>query len=234
MPRLRGLHHLAFSTTDMKGQIAFFSEVLGMRLTALFWMHGVPGAWHGFLELDDNASVAFVAMPDNARGKSELGSSHAPHGGGPSAPGTMQHVAFNVESMEDLMAFRNRIRQSGTPVFGPVDHGFCQSIYFAGPEGLNLEISTSVNPPDPDEWIDPEVVALAGISAEELAAFRNPPPGPGARPETPQPAFDPARPHLKYPAALYEKLLQMRDEDYVALASYNEPPVRKVVADPAE
>ncbi|MFM8940628.1 MAG: VOC family protein, partial [Phenylobacterium sp.] len=81
MPRLRGLHHLAFSTTDMKGQIAFFSEVLGMRLTALFWMHGVPGAWHGFLELDDNASVAFVAMPDNAKGKSELGSSHAPHGG---------------------------------------------------------------------------------------------------------------------------------------------------------
>jgi hypothetical protein len=173
-------------------------------------------------------------MPDNAKGKSELGSSHAAHGGGASAPGTMQHVAFNVESMEDLMAFRNRIRQNGVPVFGPVDHGFCQSIYFAGPEGLNLEISTSLSPPDPDEWIDPEVVALAGISAEELAAFRNPPAGPAAKPETPQPTFDPAKPHLKYPPALYEKLLEMPDEVYVARASYNEPPVRKVAADPAE
>ena len=28
--------------------------------------------------------------------------------------------------------------------------------------------------------------------------------------------------------------LKMADADYVALSSYNEPPVRKVVADPAE
>ena len=78
------------------------------------------------------------------------------------------------------------------------------------------------------------MVALAGISAEELAAFRSPPPGPGARPETPQPAFDPAKPHLKYPPPVYEKLLEMPDEVYVARASYNEPPVRKLAADPAE
>ena len=53
--------------------------------------------------------------------------------------GTMQHVAFNVDAFEDLMALRDRIRDRGVQVFGPIDHGFVQSIYFAGPEGLALE-----------------------------------------------------------------------------------------------
>jgi catechol 2,3-dioxygenase-like lactoylglutathione lyase family enzyme len=36
------VHHVAISTADMKSQIAFFSDVLGMSLQGLFWMHGVP------------------------------------------------------------------------------------------------------------------------------------------------------------------------------------------------
>ena len=43
------VHHIAISTADMKSQIAFFSDVLGMSLQGLFWMHGVPNAWHAFL-----------------------------------------------------------------------------------------------------------------------------------------------------------------------------------------
>ena len=46
--RINGVHHLAISTKDIKAQIEFFSDVLGAELVALFWMHGVPGGWHGF------------------------------------------------------------------------------------------------------------------------------------------------------------------------------------------
>ena len=60
MPRANGLHHLAISTGDIKTQIAFFSDVLGMELVALYWMHGVEGTFHGFMRLNDGASVAFV------------------------------------------------------------------------------------------------------------------------------------------------------------------------------
>ena len=59
-------------------------------------------------------------------------------------------------------------------VFGPLDHGMCHSIYFAGPERLTLEIATSAVPIDDRAWIDPEVVALCGIDDDELAAMRAP------------------------------------------------------------
>jgi len=55
-----GVHHLAIATADIKTQIEFFNDVLGMELVALYWMHGVQGAWHGFLKLNDSSYIAFV------------------------------------------------------------------------------------------------------------------------------------------------------------------------------
>ena len=60
------VHHIAISTADMKSQIAFFSDVLGMSLQGLFWMHGVPNAWHAFLEMGD-ASFSFVFIPETRK-----------------------------------------------------------------------------------------------------------------------------------------------------------------------
>ena len=37
-----GIHHLAFMAGDIKKHIAFFSDVMGCPLVALFDMHGVP------------------------------------------------------------------------------------------------------------------------------------------------------------------------------------------------
>ncbi len=88
----------------------------------------------------------------------------------------MQHVAFNVDTHEELMAIRDRIRSKGVNVIGHIDHGMCESIYFAGPEGLTLEVATSSEALNPEAWIDPEVVALAGITAEELERFKRPAP----------------------------------------------------------
>nr|HPU53522.1 VOC family protein [Burkholderiaceae bacterium] len=171
MTKPNGLHHLAISTGDIKRQIEFFSDVLGMELVALYWMHGVQGAWHGFMKLNDRASIAFVQSPQIAATQPLPGVSHAGNAGAPSAPGTMQHLALNVDSDADLLILRDRIRSRGVNVIGPIDHGFCLSIYFAGPEGLTLEISTSGAAIDPRAWIDPEVVALAGISADELERY---------------------------------------------------------------
>ena len=38
MNKVEGLHHLADCTADMKGQIEFFTDNLGMELVALYWM----------------------------------------------------------------------------------------------------------------------------------------------------------------------------------------------------
>ena len=96
------------------------------------------------------------------------GVTHAGNAGGPTASGVMQHVAFNVDTYDDLLAMRDRIRSRGINVMGPLHHGMCDSIYFAGLEGLTLEVATSTEPIDARHWIDPEVVALAGIDEADL------------------------------------------------------------------
>ena len=228
MVKPNALHHLAISTADMKGQIAFFSDVLGMELVALYWMHGVEGAWHGFLKLNETCAIAFVHTKGNGALAPVIGLSHAGNPGESSAPGTMQHVALNVDNEAELLAMRDRIRSRGVPVLGPIHHGFCTSIYFAGPENLSLEISTSGNaeaPLDPSRWIDPEVVALAGISPAELEAFKAPSTHGLTDGSVPQPAFDPTKPHQVYPPGIYEKLLAMPDDALSRLLSETRPPV---------
>ena len=214
MSKLNALHHVAIATSDIKEQIAFFSDVLGMELIALYWMHGVQGAFHGFMKLGDEA-VAFVFKEDIKSVATVIGQTHAGNGGESCAPGTMQHIAFNVDSMEDVLAMRDRIRSRGIPVLGPIDHGFCASIYFAGPENLTLEVSTSAAAERPlDEkgtWIDPEVVALAGISEEELNRYRNPAAYNNEGEPIAQPSYDPNVPNMSYPKEMYEAMMQTPD-----------------------
>lgn len=225
MPKVNDLHHLAISTADIKTQIEFFSDVLGMELVALYWMHGVDGCFHGFLKLHDTASVAFVQTPDNHRIAPQIGVSHAGSPTASCAPGTMQHVAFNVDSEADLLAMRDRVRSRGIQVLGPLDHGMCKSIYFAGPENLSLEISTSTEPIDARQWIDPEVVALAGISATDLARYMYPAPYADEGGAVQQPPYDPAKPNLILSEDV-RAVLSWPDEQVTATLSQNEPPVK--------
>jgi catechol 2,3-dioxygenase-like lactoylglutathione lyase family enzyme len=221
-----GVHHLAVCTGDIKAQIEFFTDVLGAELKALYWMHGVPDTFHGFLKLSDHSYVAFVQNPQIADINPQLGVSHAANPGGPSAPGTMQHLAFNVDDEAELLALRDRIRDRGINVFGPLDHGLCKSIYFAGPGGLNLEISTSEAGIDERAWIDPEVVEKAGISGEELARYLAPAAYQDQGGSVPQPPIDRAKPHMVWPAEVYERLMTTPDDIITAQMSEPDPPVK--------
>jgi len=228
--RPSGVHHLAICTADIKAQIAFFSQVLGCELVALYWMHGVKDAWHGFLRLNDRCSIAFVQSPAIAQIPHELGVTHSGNAGGPVAGGAMQHLALRAGGRAELLTLQDRVRSHGVPVIGPIDHGFCTSIYFAGPEHLSLEISYSDAAIDADAWIDPDVVARAGIAPEELARYRRPEPFPpaGARPgagRVPQPPADGPGPHLVYPEAAWRRMVARSDAETEAKLSERVPPV---------
>ena len=221
-----GIHHLAISTTDIKRQIEFFSDVLGCELVALYWMHGVEGAWHGFMKLHDQSYIAFVEMAQNADAPAEIGATHAGWPGGASAGGTMQHVSFNVDTYDDLLAIRDRIRDRGHNIYGPIDHGMCHSIYFAGYEDLSLEVSTADAAIDGRAWIDPEVVELAGITPEELARYRSPAPYDRQTEPVAQP---PRNPDLPYPRGMesdrYDAVLGIPDDRISAPTKNSNPPV---------
>lgn len=220
----RAINHLAIGTRNIKTQIEFFTEVLGCELKALFWMHGLPGAWHGFIALSPECYLAFVQHDDNPD-KIEIGVTHAGTPTGNVTAGATQHIAMQLDTLEELEAMRDRIRSHGVMVFGPIDPGFCHSIYFAGPEGLVLELTAGV-PLDPAAWIDPEVVARAGISADELVRYTSAADYQPPTEAVPQPALDRSKPHLAFADDLYAFLATAADEQISELMSESEPPVK--------
>jgi catechol 2,3-dioxygenase-like lactoylglutathione lyase family enzyme len=219
-----GIHHLAFMAGDIKKHIEFFSQVMGCPLVALFDMHGVPGALHAFLKMNDHSYFSIVQMPGVDDIPKEIGRTHAGRGENPSAAGTLQHLAFKVDTEAEMIAMRDRIRSHGINVIGPIDHGLCKSIYFAGPDNMALEVATSECAIDAKKWIDPAVLAKCDISAEEAARFKAPAAYEGPSP-VPQPAYDPIKPHMPYPEADYRRMLSIPDEVLTKHASYAAPPV---------
>ncbi len=218
-----GLHHLAIATKDIKAQIEFFTQTCGMELVALYWMHGIPKTFHGFLQMG-KSSLAFVQGPEMDDIEPQPGVSHAPWTAAPVAPGAVQHIALNVDSFDDLLAMRDRLRSHDVWVWGPIDHGFCQSIYFAGPEGLMLEFSTSEAAINAEAWIDPEVVELCGIEAEELKKYKTPPAFVSQGGKVPQARVDPARLPMDFPPGGPD-LYNMTDEEVWEQMSETTPPV---------
>jgi catechol 2,3-dioxygenase-like lactoylglutathione lyase family enzyme len=225
MNKVEGLHHLAICTANMKEQIEFFTDKLGMELQALYWMHGVENTWHGFLRLNDESSIAFVCNPDIENVPVRMGETHAGNPGANCARGVMQHLAMKVHNVDELFAMRDRLRAKSVPVMGPLDHGFCQSIYFGGPENLSLELSCSSEPIDAERWCDPEVVAMAGISPEELARYKRPASYADQGGKVAQPALDGPGPHMTYPPEDYAHVMGMTDAEYWNMVE-KEPPVK--------
>lgn len=225
-----GVHHLAIATRDVKAQIEFFTQVVGMELVALYWMHGVDQTVHAFLRLGDSSSIALVQGPPEVRAIEPVpGVSHPGFTAGPVAGGVVQHVALNVDTEADLLAMRDRLRTHQYWVMGPIDHGMCKSIYLAAPEGLMLEFATSAEAIPADEWIDPEVVALCGIDGGELARYRRPPEFRTRGGAVPQPEPH-ARPNFVFPPGMRERgeaMLGMSDDELAALLSVPTPPVPK-------
>jgi len=221
-----GIHHLAICTKDIKKQVEFFTQVCGMELVALYWMHGVKNTFHGFVKMGDSSSIAFVQGPEIGEIQPIKGVSHAAWTGSPVAAGVMQHVALNVDTETDLLAMRDRVRSHGYWVMGPIDHGFCKSIYLAAPEGIMLEFSTSEGQPiDAEAWIDPEVMRLSGINAEEVQRYKNPSAFESKGGTVPQPAPEQSKLMMEFPPDK-QAVLRMTDEEILTRLSETTPPVQ--------
>ena len=218
-----GVHHLALNTANMKEQIAFFTDVLGAELKALYWMHGTNGYRHCFLKLNDQSYMSFVQGPmqEDAAKKTATAKSL------PAAPGSMGHVAFSVSTMDEMLTVRDRIREKGIIVLGPIDHGFCHSMYFAGPEGLSLEVACNTEQ-DIDEraWIDPECVAVHGISAEELESYKNPRKYQGKGGKVPNRAARPDETVVMFRGEMAEKVMKMSEAELTQLMGGSASPVK--------
>ncbi|KAH9256101.1 hypothetical protein BASA81_005877 [Batrachochytrium salamandrivorans] len=130
-----GFHHIALVCKSMPETIKFYEGAMGMKLRAIYPMHGIRGAKHCFLEAGNGNEISFVEFQDPQ-----------PSVNPPSffqvwPVGMHHHMAYRCETEEQLIKMREQIKAYGTPVSKVVDHDFIKSIYFTDPSGYNLELT---------------------------------------------------------------------------------------------
>jgi catechol 2,3-dioxygenase-like lactoylglutathione lyase family enzyme len=154
---LRGINHLALVCRDMAETVAWYEDVLGMKLVKTLELPDGRGQ-HFFLDMGNGVDgIAFFWFPDapeGVRGESIQGR------GGMSAIGSMNHVAFDVPP-ELFDEYATKLRDKGIEVTIAINHAdsldgghkadydaatdagdvFIRSIYFRDPNGTMLEFA---------------------------------------------------------------------------------------------
>jgi catechol-2,3-dioxygenase len=62
-------------------------------------------------------------------------------------PAWVQHIAFQVESLDDLTETKAKLEAAGIEVVGPTDHTIFKSIYFFDPNGHRIELAANTAKP---------------------------------------------------------------------------------------
>ena len=133
---LKHIHHMAFRCRDAEQTRWFYEDVLGLPLTLAMVFDKEPGSgrpvdyMHLFFQMEDGNFIAFFDAPDDVDERL-FRPKH----------GFDLHLAFEVDTVEELKAWRKRINQAGRPCFGPIDHELLHSIYMYDPNGIQVEIT---------------------------------------------------------------------------------------------
>ena len=132
----RALNHVAYQTCDTAATYRFYTEVLGFKLVAAVRGKHDPESGtdkphlHTFFAMRSGEVIAFFDLAGvDAPPKDHL-------------PGWVRHFAMSVDSHEELLAWRRRLKSFGVEVTPVVDHdGVWQSIYFMDPNRVVLELT---------------------------------------------------------------------------------------------
>ena len=165
-PALKRIHHVAYRCKDAKETVEWYHRVLGMEYTTAFAENTVPSTgeddpyMHIFLDCGGGNVLAFFELP----GQPEMGKD-------PNTPAWVQHLAFEVEDVNALLAAKAHIQAQGIEVLGPTYHGIFRSIYFFDPNGHRLELACNIG--TADQYA--ELRALAPVMLNEWAATKRAP-----------------------------------------------------------
>jgi catechol 2,3-dioxygenase-like lactoylglutathione lyase family enzyme len=118
--------------------VEFYQRVMNMDFKLAIAENEVPSTkapdpyMHVFLDAGMGNVLAFFELPNSP----EMGRDG-------NTPEWVQHIAFEVEDMDALLAAKAHIEGEGIEVLGPVNHGIFKSIYFFDPNGHRLELAAN-------------------------------------------------------------------------------------------
>src|SRR6267142_626194 len=121
MPRVTGLGHVGIYVRDLERMVAFYRNVMGMRITKQNWRVGIV-----FLSADPDAVDHEIAL---MRGRPDATDPHL-----------IQQISMRVASFDDLRAFHRRLVADGYRIEEVVNHASAIGCYFFDPEGNRTEV----------------------------------------------------------------------------------------------
>ena len=140
--RLTGLHHVTLICRDLGATTAFYRDLLGLSLVRQGTNDDDPGSrhfWFGDEHGSPGTLVSFLEYPSMPQGAVGIGSTH--------------HLAFAVESSDELIAWREYLGAHGVECSQVLDRGGLRSLYLRDPDGHIIEIangeSSSAAPTEP-------------------------------------------------------------------------------------
>jgi lactoylglutathione lyase len=142
MVQIRKIHHVAYRCVDARETVEWYGKYLNMDFVLAIAENQVPSTgepdpyMHVFLDAGGGNILAFFELPTKA-----------PMGRDPNTPAWVQHLAMQVDSVDDLLETKARLEADGIDVVGPTDHTIFKSIYFFDPSGHRLELAANTGTP---------------------------------------------------------------------------------------
>jgi lactoylglutathione lyase len=147
--KISRIHHAAYRCKDAKETVEWYAKNLNMDFVLAIAEDLVPSTkapdpyMHIFLDAGGGNVLAFFELPNSP----EMGRDE-------NTPAWVQHMAFEVDSMETLLAAKAKLEANGVEVLGPTNHTIFKSIYFFDPNGHHLELATNIGTPEMYKTLD--------------------------------------------------------------------------------
>lgn len=136
---IQQLHHYAYKARDAEETRHFYEDILGLPLYHIIQSDYVPSTGeycpytHFFFRLQDGSFIAFFDLGDDVKPEPS-----------PNTPLWVNHIAFRVNTAQELEDTKARLQAHGVEVLGVTDHHIFKSIYFFDPNGIRLELAAQV------------------------------------------------------------------------------------------
>ncbi|MDH5886377.1 VOC family protein [Vibrio splendidus] len=146
---IKKIHHVAYRCIDAKETVEWYGKYLNMNFLAAIAENEVPSTKepdpyiHIFLDAGAGNILAFFELPNSP----EMGRDE-------NTPEWCQHLALELETMDELFEVKAKLEADGIEVVGVTDHTIFKSIYFFDPSGHRLELAVNTATDEMNKMID--------------------------------------------------------------------------------
>jgi catechol 2,3-dioxygenase-like lactoylglutathione lyase family enzyme len=152
---LTKLGHVVLNSADVERSVKFYTEVLGFKVSDVYPDSMVPGG------------MVFMRFNEDHHGIAVVGSMK-----GPSPNVELNHLAFEVDSLDEVVRARNHLMRHGVAIDfeGRRRAGVQIAVEFRDPDGHRLEIYWGLDRVEADGYIRPASEWKLALSLRQAVA----------------------------------------------------------------